>query len=258
MNKPKHKPWLQVNSPALVFSPVAWLKLMFFLHAGETEVGGFGISAANDLLYVQDFVTVKQRTSYVTVTFADDAVADHFDACVDAGLPPARFARIWCHTHPGSSPKPSGTDEHTFERVFGSCDWSIMFIVSRTGETYARLAFNAGSGGEILLPVIVDWAAWPQVLQALPNADDLYRQWAGEFNENVQPIPDRAITLGGADGFDLLYLDDPAGPADLCDLDEVALKDWAEAAGLDHRDLNSLVHSAMRAEADGNFKEVLP
>ena len=33
---------------------------MFFLHAGDTEVGGFGVSAENNLLYVQDFVTVKQ------------------------------------------------------------------------------------------------------------------------------------------------------------------------------------------------------
>jgi proteasome lid subunit RPN8/RPN11 len=126
----------------LVFSPLAWLKLMFFLHVGETEVGGFAVTAEEDPLYVQDILTVRQQTTVVTVEFEDTAVADHFDRSVDAGLRPDRFARIWWHTHPGSSAQPSSTDEETFARVFGGCDWSIMFIVSRSGLTYARLGFN--------------------------------------------------------------------------------------------------------------------
>lgn len=76
-------------------------------------MGGFGLSSEDDLLYVQDFITVEQTTSSVTVEFADTAVADYFDSCVDAGIPPARFARIWCHTHPGASPDPSSVDERT-------------------------------------------------------------------------------------------------------------------------------------------------
>ena len=246
--------------PALVFSPLAWLKLMFFLHAGETEVGGFGVSAEHDLLYVQDFVTVKQRTTCITVAFADEAVADYFDGCVDAGLTPARFARIWCHTHPGASAEPSSVDERTFERVFGSCDWSLMFIVSRTGSTYARLAFSAGPGAEMLIPVKVDWQAWHKVLETLPNAGDLYRQWASEFSDNVQPLPDHCARLGAGDNFDVLYLDDPTGPADLCALDELALIEWAQASGLDHPNLNRVVHTAMRTSprSASNAKEVRP
>src|SRR4051794_34627139 len=89
------------DEPVLTFSPLAWLKLQYFCHAGESEIGGFGISSADDLLYIEDFVTVKQTTSMATVEFADDAVADHFDTCVDAGLKPEQFARVWIHTHPG-------------------------------------------------------------------------------------------------------------------------------------------------------------
>jgi hypothetical protein len=175
---------------ALVFSPLAWLKLQFFLHAGETEVGGFGISAERDPLYVEEFVTVRQATTPVSVEFADDAVADHFDACVDAGLPPARFARVWCHTHPGDSPTPSHTDERTFARVFGRCDWSVMFVLSRTGRTYARLAFAAGPGGSLLLPVEVDWANWPYlVLEGHVTLGELMAGWAAEFERNVRPVP---------------------------------------------------------------------
>jgi hypothetical protein len=181
-------PWQRLDrAPRLTFGSLAWLKLMFFLHAGETEVGGFGMAAADDPLYVQDFVTVKQKATCVTVAFADEAVADYFDACIDAGLPPARFARIWCHTHPGQSPEPSRTDEETFARVFGACDWSVMFIVSRAGRTYARLAFAAGPGGAMLIPVRVDWEDWPsQVADEAAGLPHRLLDWIGEYQRNVQ------------------------------------------------------------------------
>jgi proteasome lid subunit RPN8/RPN11 len=174
----------------LTFSPLAWLKLQWFLHAGETEVGGFGVSAEHDPLYVQDFVTVMQRTTAVTVAFDDDAVADLFDALVDAGLPPARFARLWIHTHPGDSPHPSSTDEQTFGRAFGGCDWAVMFILSRTGRTYARLRFSAGPGADLHLPVDVDWGAWPQALADADGGGGAWAlQWKAEFDRNVKPRP---------------------------------------------------------------------
>jgi proteasome lid subunit RPN8/RPN11 len=164
------------------------MKLQMFLHAGETEVGGFGVSAESDLLYVQDFVTVRQQTTCVTVEFADTAVADYYDDCVDGGLSPARFARVWCHTHPGESPEPSSVDEETFARVFGDCDWSVMFILSRTGQTYARLAFAAGPGGSTLLPVNVDWAVWPDLLiEQQDRLPELFEQWMDEFGRNIHP-----------------------------------------------------------------------
>jgi hypothetical protein len=175
--------------PTLVFSPLAWLKLKFFCHAGDTEVGGFAVSAEHDPLYVQDFVTVRQYTTAVSVEFDDAAVADHFDDAVDAGLAPARFARIWCHTHPGESAEPSTVDEHTFARVFGACDWSVMFILSRAGRTYARLGFSAGPGGAVLLPVGVDWEAWPAVVLEQPaELAGLLTAWAAEFDRDIHPV----------------------------------------------------------------------
>jgi hypothetical protein len=93
-----------------VFAPRAWLKLQYFCHRGETEVGGFGITAPGQPLYVEELVTLPQDTSAVTVAFRDDAVADFFDRCVDRKMSPERFARIWLHTHPGASVTPSATD----------------------------------------------------------------------------------------------------------------------------------------------------
>ena len=166
------------REPQLRFTPWAWAKLLYMRDAGPTEVGGFGVTETADRSLVTDVHLINQYCSSVTVAFDDAAVADFFDQQVDEGLRPDQFARIWVHTHPGNSPHPSGTDEETFARVFGNCDWAIMFILARGGAAYARLRFNAGPGGEICLPVDVDY------LQPFPGADQL--AWQAEYEKCVQ------------------------------------------------------------------------
>jgi proteasome lid subunit RPN8/RPN11 len=145
--------------PTLRFSPTAWAKLLYLRDRGTSEVGGFGITPPDDLLYVEDIQTVEQLCSVVTVKFDDAAVARFFDQHVDAGRQPAQFARIWFHTHPEMSAQPSGTDEATFERVFGATDWAVMFILSKTDDVSCRLRFNVGPGGAWEIPVNVDYRA---------------------------------------------------------------------------------------------------
>ena len=155
----KHTPTMtQQISPCLRFTPSAWAKLLFLRDCGNTEVGGFGIAPIDDLLLVEDIQLVRQRTSWAHVEFDDESVADHFDRNVEAGRQPEQFARIWIHTHPGDRPEPSLTDEETFDRVFGRSDWAMMFILARGGDNYARLRFNVGPGGEILVPATVDFS----------------------------------------------------------------------------------------------------
>jgi proteasome lid subunit RPN8/RPN11 len=182
--------WHPHRKPRLTFAALAWVKLQFFCHQGNTEIAGFGISAENNPLYIEDFVTVRQHASMMMVRMDDHAIADFTDRCVDAGLTPQRFLRIWCHTHPGASPLPSGTDEETFARVFGDCDWAVMFIISRAASTYARLSFHAGPGMEVEMPVKVDWSKWPAVLNdpEIPLASRL-AQWQKEFADNILPFP---------------------------------------------------------------------
>jgi len=171
----------------LVFSPLAWLKLQFLCHAGPTEVAGFGLAHPEDPLYLEDVLVIRQRCTLATVALDDAAVADLFDRMADAGIPPARFARIWLHTHPGASVVPSGTDEETFARVFGSCDWAIMAILGRTGRTSARLRFNAGPGAAVEIPTLVDWSDWPQVAgdRDLPAR---IADWRREYDTLVEEI----------------------------------------------------------------------
>jgi proteasome lid subunit RPN8/RPN11 len=131
---------------------------LFLRDLGPTEVGGFGISARDDLLLIEDITLVEQLCSAATVKFDDQAVADHIDDYVDQGYAMEQIARIWVHTHPGNSASPSCTDEETFARCFGSTDWAIMFILAQGGETYARMALNTGPGGSLLLPVEIDFS----------------------------------------------------------------------------------------------------
>ena len=162
----------------LRFTPTAWAKLLYLCHRGDTEIGGFGVTDPADPLRIIEFITVKQLVSAVSVSFDDEAVADFFDQQVEAGRHPSQFMRVWAHTHPGDSPDPSGTDEETFARVFGGCDWAIMFILARGGQTYARLRFNVGPAGEVCLPVEVDYT------QPFDAAD--YTAWEAEYQQNIE------------------------------------------------------------------------
>jgi len=163
--------------PPLRLTPYAWAKLLHLRDLGVTEVGGFGVSRPSDLLLVEDVHLVRQKCTPMTVKLDDPSVADYFDEEVDRGRTPAEFARIWIHTHPGDSPYPSCTDEETFDRCFGAADWAIMFIVARGGQTYARLRISAGPGGEMVLPVEIDFQ------RSFPAADPA--AWEAEYLRTV-------------------------------------------------------------------------
>lgn len=170
-----------MTKTTLRFSPTAWLKLLWFCHRGDTEVGGYAVTRPSDPLYVEEFHAPAQECSCITVEFDDDAVAGFCDRMTDRGLKPKDFARVWVHTHPGSSPDPSYTDEQTFDRVFGPCDWAVMFILARGGATYARLRAN---GFSFEVPVAVDWSSWPETAgQVDPQA------WLEEYEASVRVVP---------------------------------------------------------------------
>ena len=178
-NRLRHDEEWDRPAGVLRFTPSAWAKLHYFCHAGDTEIGGFGLTDPDDPLLVIDFLTVKQSVTSVSVEFDDESVADLFEQQVDAGYRPDHFARIWCHTHPGNSPDPSGTDEETFARVFGNCDWAVMFILAKGGQTYCRLGFRAGPGGSMNLDVVIDYDA------SFVASD--HAAWSSEYDAHIHP-----------------------------------------------------------------------
>lgn len=180
----KNPPWPKrvrrtTPRPSLRFSPYAWARLVYLRDRGETEIGGFGLSAPDDPLFVVDLLVPKQRTTVTTVRFDDASVADLVDDCVDRGFRPEQFGRVWIHSHPGRCPLPSFVDEATFRRVFGRTEWSVMAIVARGGARYARLAFHVGPGGALELPVRVDYRR--------PFAGADVALWEREYALNVVP-----------------------------------------------------------------------
>ena len=147
---------------------------------------------------------MRQVCTGASVAFDDQAVADFFDQQVDLGRRPEQFGRLWVHTHPGNFAEPSMTDEDTFARVFGRTDWAVMFILARQGQSYARLRFHVGPGGDVDLPVCVDYsrpfaasdhAAWKEEYAACVQiADPL---WMAQRDPFLPPGPvDHAGTVG--------------------------------------------------------------
>ncbi len=220
---------VEPDDPVLRFSPTAWAKMLYMRDRAQLEVGGFGIAAANDLLLVEDFVTVKQSVTMASVAFDDAAVADFFDEQIDAGRQPQQFMRIWLHTHPGGSASPSAVDEETFSRVFGSCDWAIMCIIAKGGQTFARLRFNAGPGGQVEIPVQVDFSR--------PFGASDHALWKAEYELNVHaqvfaahplahdPVFRQLQAAGGDAFFDGIHFEDETDPY-LEELDEEAIWPW--------------------------------
>lgn len=172
------------QSCKLKCSPLAYLKWQFLAHAGPSEAAGLGLSAHHDPLYLQDILVIDQKATVSTVAFEDEAIADLFEKMTDQNIPPHRFGRIWLHSHPGGSARPSSVDEVTFRRVFGACDWAVMAIMSRTANTYARIQFGVGPGGSWEIPVVVDWQAWPSV----SSLDSHLVQWRQEYEQHVKQV----------------------------------------------------------------------
>jgi proteasome lid subunit RPN8/RPN11 len=178
LRRPRETRRRSKRRPRLRFSPTAWAKLLFLRDRGPTEVGGFGIAPYADLLYVEDIRLVQQTCTSISVAFDDSAVAEFFDEQIDSGSRPEQFGRIWIHTHPGDSAQPSHVDEDTFKRVFGPCDWAVMFIIAREGETYCRLRFRAGPGGAFEIPVRVDFET------NFSGSD--FEAWAEEYDTTIR------------------------------------------------------------------------
>ena len=165
---------------ALRFRPTAWAKLLYFRDKSDNEIGGFGVTEADDLLFVKEFITVKQQVTAVSIKFDDEAVSNYFDTQVDLGRKPEQFARIWLHSHPGDSPTPSIIDEETFDRVFGNCQWAVLFVVAQDNKTYAKLSFNVGPGGQVLIPTEIDYCH-----DFGPSEHEL---WDAEYIANIRAV----------------------------------------------------------------------
>jgi len=77
-----------------------------------------------------------------------------------------------------------------------------MFIMAQGGECYARLRFNVGPGGDVILPVGVSYA------RSFPATDR--HSWAAEYKANILPEVSTYGLQGGQDDW-FLAGSTPAG-----------------------------------------------
>lgn len=86
----------------------------------------------------------------------------------------------------------------------------MMFILARGGQTYCRLRFNIGPGGQVELPVEVDYS------ERFAGSD--HEGWRAEYELNVQPeIDDLELGVFGAgeQAEGLGHLGHPSGAFDM-------------------------------------------
>lgn len=140
----------------LLMTPYVYSKLLYIRDIGDTEIGGFGVCENEEYpLLITDFQMVKQECTSATVEFDDDDIYRYVDEMAKVKIYPAQCMRIWIHTHPGSSPNPSNTDENTFKNKIlqaeskHPADWGVMYILAKEGAEYARLSVYAGEQSKV-------------------------------------------------------------------------------------------------------------
>jgi len=170
---------MKIPQASLKFSAYAWAKLQYVLNLGNTEVGMFGLTDSEDPLTVLDLVMPPQEVTESSVEFSGDGVADYYEDCIELGLQPNQYARIWIHTHPMGVYKPSALDEKTFKEVFGKCDWAIMYILTKDQRDYCALQYNKIPSHRVEL-------TGNRVDFSIPFCESRQEEWAEEYKKNVK------------------------------------------------------------------------
>lgn len=139
------------------FSPYAYQKVIYMRDKGGTEVSGFCITDPNEKDLITDFQLVKQACTSVTTDMDKEGMSDFLTNMAEQDIAPAECMRVWLHTHPGSSPSPSGTDEKTFSELLANFPYIVMLIIARGGAKFGRIGFTQGCGGYADVDWDVDW-----------------------------------------------------------------------------------------------------
>jgi len=148
-------------APKITFTGYAWHKIQALCAMATGEVSFYGETALEDKTLVMDVWVPKQEAgscSYETDGL-DEAKYLGDMACRDVDpLPPENTMKIWCHTHPGNSAGPSGTDWDTFKERFEKCEWGVMFILAKGGDVscHSSVILN-GQQYAISTDISVDW-----------------------------------------------------------------------------------------------------
>lgn len=168
-------------------SPYAYQKILFMRDIGDSEVSGFAVTDENEPDLITDFHLIKQECTVVTTEMDSEGLADYLEDMVENGFQPGNCMRVWIHTHPGSSPNPSGTDEDTFKELSSKFAYFVMLIIAEKGAKFGRLAFSQGCGGTASVEWDVDWSVAGEAVD--------FDEWTDEYNKLVN-VRKPIVTVG--------------------------------------------------------------
>jgi proteasome lid subunit RPN8/RPN11 len=190
-------------------------KILYFHKISDVEVGGFGISFHDNPLSLNNFCLVKQKSSMASTDLDDDGIADFFDDCIDEGLEPVEFGRIWIHTHPQGIGTPSTKDEKTFSKCFGKCDWAIMMICPEGAKPKAWIQYKFPAC-RMELDVEVDYSI------EFPASE--HDEWKKEFDECVE----KEVFIYTGKPYTSKYSNKPGAKENFCTPYSAVEEDWDE------------------------------
>lgn len=143
----------------ICFTPYSWAKLCYLRDKGNTEIGCFGVAETPDPLLLTDIFLPVQECTMSTVDLDGQSLLKYRARCRAVGLDEKHSFRVWIHTHPKMSAKPSSVDETTYNLLFANADWGIMLIVSKSGEEYARVRYGGdGPQADAELDIAIDYS----------------------------------------------------------------------------------------------------
>lgn len=162
-------------------------KIMYIVNkAAPNEVSGFCISRKEDPFRVVDFKMVPQRNGGAESAMDDKGLSDYAEEMVVAGYEPVEYQRIWLHSHPFSTtkPSPSGTDWDTLKNIMGG-HWGIMVIVPKSGPNWTiKIRCNI----EIVPGMIYTYTEDMELVEERRKIESA--GWDEEYDKNIiKPSP---------------------------------------------------------------------
>lgn len=131
---------------SLFVSPLLHLKGVLLCQERSDEIAGIAVCHPDDPFYLLDLVLCEGVYSSAYCDVEADDLARCMEKAMSLGYPVETHTG-WFHTHPFNSPKPSGTDETTFNKIFGQRDIITQIILCKTNEYYAATSLAAGQSG---------------------------------------------------------------------------------------------------------------
>ena len=173
------------DAPVLRFSAIAWMKMMHCRDSYEEEIAAYAVSSSEDLLEVIDVWIPRQQVSIGSFEFDSESITESIERMfIEKQIEPLRCSRIWIHTHPSGVSGPSGTDEDTFNKIFGYFTWSVMVIFPKNcDKPYASLKINAMGipSVRVKLPVVVDYT-----IETDSETCNPFSEFSDEVADNVE------------------------------------------------------------------------